>query len=231
MAGAQDSNLGGNARANHPGAIRTPRPMSSGKGVAVRQGSSVAKKGSGTVAKRAAEEGAKGASKAWKFGRAIRVGGGPATLAAAATYELAKSAVDHRNDMLKKGYVQSVEKNADNQWSPTGVHSVYRKPAVQNAAKRRASGYQHASTPGATKAERLKNARSDYKRRLSHKANANPADNSKDNEDAYFNYRQARMQKKDYKGKYYGPDEFKGNIQKLSKWRAAGSPKDKSKFA
>lgn len=35
---------------------------------------------------------------------------------------------------------------------------------------------------------------------------------------------------KDYKGKYFGPDEFKGDQKKINKWKMAGKPKNKSKF-
>jgi hypothetical protein len=42
--------------------------------------------------------------------------------------------------------------------------------------------------------------------------------------------RRERIKNKDYKGKYYGPDEFKGNMNMLRAWRAAGSP-DSKKFA
>lgn len=44
------------------------------------------------------------------------------------------------------------------------------------------------------------------------------------------NKRRERIKNKDYKGKYYGPDEFKGNMNMLRAWRAAGSP-DSKKFA
>jgi hypothetical protein len=43
--------------------------------------------------------------------------------------------------------------------------------------------------------------------------------------------RPKRIAEGKFKGKYYGPDEFKGDLKKLRAWREAGSPKDKSKFA
>jgi hypothetical protein len=43
------------------------------------------------------------------------------------------------------------------------------------------------------------------------------------------NRRAARIKSKDFKGKYYGPDEFKGNLSILKAWRKAGSP-NASKF-
>jgi len=42
--------------------------------------------------------------------------------------------------------------------------------------------------------------------------------------------RERRNAKGDFKGKYYGPDELRGNISALQRWRDAGSPKDISKY-
>jgi hypothetical protein len=42
--------------------------------------------------------------------------------------------------------------------------------------------------------------------------------------------RRERIKKGDFKGKYYGPDVFKGDMNKLRAWRKAGSP-DPKKFA
>lgn len=44
------------------------------------------------------------------------------------------------------------------------------------------------------------------------------------------NQRMRRNASGDFKGKYYGPDELKGNISALQRWRDAGSPKDISKY-
>jgi hypothetical protein len=43
------------------------------------------------------------------------------------------------------------------------------------------------------------------------------------------NRRAARTKSGDFKGKYYGPDQFKGNMSILKSWRKAGSP-DVNKF-
>ena len=39
-----------------------------------------------------------------------------------------------------------------------------------------------------------------------------------------------RISKKQYKGKYWGPDEFKGDLNKVREWEKAGRPKDRSAF-
>lgn len=44
--------------------------------------------------------------------------------------------------------------------------------------------------------------------------------------------RLARVKSGDYKGKYYGPDEFKGNLAKIAAWKKAGGKRsDIKKFA
>jgi hypothetical protein len=43
-------------------------------------------------------------------------------------------------------------------------------------------------------------------------------------------YRDKRISEHKYKGKYYGPDEFKGSLTTLKSWRAAGSPKNTKDF-
>jgi hypothetical protein len=35
-----------------------------------------------------------------------------------------------------------------------------------------------------------------------------------------------RVQSKDFKGKYWGPDQFKGNQQKIDAWKKAGKPRN-----
>lgn len=181
------------------------------------------------------------ASKAGKLAKAGRLvkGAGPVGLAAAATYELAKIGVDNRNEKLKQGYIQVPIKNAPGQWTPSGAHPGYQKAAkrrAQNASKMSERNY---STYGNQKnnAPRLSDAKKQWKRNIAkvnkeggggaHRAEAL----TKANQDALYNYRLNRRLRGDFKGKYYGPDEFKGSEKKLAAWRAAGSPKDKSRFA
>jgi hypothetical protein len=45
------------------------------------------------------------------------------------------------------------------------------------------------------------------------------------------NYREDMANRGNYRGKYYGPDEFKGNLSMLDKWRKSGSPKNVKGFA
>jgi hypothetical protein len=45
------------------------------------------------------------------------------------------------------------------------------------------------------------------------------------------NYRESRKRRGDFKGKFYGPDAFKGDMNVLKAWRMAGSPKDTKAFA
>jgi hypothetical protein len=44
-------------------------------------------------------------------------------------------------------------------------------------------------------------------------------------------YRADRANRGNFKGDYYGPDAFKGNLTMVDKWRAAGSPKNTKAFA
>jgi hypothetical protein len=43
-------------------------------------------------------------------------------------------------------------------------------------------------------------------------------------------YRDKRISEHKFKGKYYGPDRFKGDLTSLKTWRAAGSPKNLKDF-
>jgi hypothetical protein len=43
--------------------------------------------------------------------------------------------------------------------------------------------------------------------------------------------RQKRIGMHQFKGKYWGPEEFKGDQKKIDAWKAAGKPKDRAAFA
>lgn len=43
--------------------------------------------------------------------------------------------------------------------------------------------------------------------------------------------REDRRKAGEFKGKYWGPDEFKGNQSMINAWKAAGKPKNRAKFA
>jgi hypothetical protein len=51
------------------------------------------------------------------------------------------------------------------------------------------------------------------------------------NEGTKMAMRADRIKSGRFKGKYYGPDEFKGNLKLLKAWRISGSPKDTKAFA
>lgn len=98
---------------------------------------------------------------------------------------------------------------------------------AQRAAQRRAEGgYQHYSSTN-----KLSQAKRDEAKRNQSVSPSDVSTRAKNNENALWGYREKRKAAGNFKGKYYGPDVFKGDTAKLSKWRAAGSPKDKSKFA
>jgi hypothetical protein len=44
-------------------------------------------------------------------------------------------------------------------------------------------------------------------------------------------YRKHKRDAGQFKGKYYGPDEFKGNLKMVDEWRKHGSPTDRKAFA
>lgn len=111
----------------------------------------------------------------------------------------------------------------------------------QNAAQRRATNNmseRNYTTYGGKERNKgqLASAKKEWKKNIAevNKSGGGGHDRAgaltKANQDALFNYRLNRRLRGDFKGKYYGPDEFKGDEKKLSAWRAAGSPKDKSRF-
>lgn len=114
--------------------------------------------------------------------------------------------------------------------SPNFSKSKNHQDAAKRKAERMSEGYKSRKS---TTAEELGTAK--YNKHVlnnSPKLFKNDAKSrAKNNETAFKNYRAKRIAEGDYKGKYYGPDEFKGDTKKLAAWRAAGSPKDKSKYA
>jgi hypothetical protein len=86
-----------------------------------------------------------------------------------------------------------------------------KKDGVQAAAKRRAEGGGNRDAQIAKK----------YKERLSSSNPNNPNKYTKG-----MNYiRKERASRGEFKGHYYGPDQFKGNIELVDKWRKAGGKK------
>lgn len=134
----------------------------------------------------------------------------------------------------KKGTWQGLDwytEKSDGTTKGKDTRPQYDKKGVQKAADRKVqsntknSYVQNLESRGKQEKEtaRYKKEASSYSR----KAKSASMQDSKDVE----SYRKNRMARGDYKGKYYGPDAFKGDMGKLKAWRKAGSPKDVTKFA
>lgn len=103
-----------------------------------------------------------------------------------------------------------------------------RKKKVQEAARRRSERYSEGYSSRKKSTQDLKNEAETTNRVLNNSPRLFKNDfksRVKNNETAYKQYRAKRRAEGDFKGKYYGPDEFKGDERMLAKWRASGSPK------
>lgn len=114
-----------------------------------------------------------------------------------------------------------------------GSGKKYSNSNVQRAAERRVSSAPRTLYGAEAEWKKKKDfddATSRYKKdRSSYNRKAKDS-NMQDSVDVE-NYRKNRIANKEYKGKYYGPDAFKGDMNKLKAWRKAGSPKDVKAFA
>lgn len=95
------------------------------------------------------------------------------------------------------------------------------KGKIQAAARRRTE-----KTASDRYAESLEKNSVKYKTR----AKIDARDPGKQDRPNVNEMRKRRIASGDFKGKHYGPDEFKGNLAVLKAWRRAGSPKDTAGF-
>lgn len=211
------------------------RPNSAGAKAAAESGKNAAKTGSKFI--KGAKVGARVASKA---AVPLTIAVGAAEIAAegkARKEEGWKRGFHERTTMGAGGYGKSEQVNSKGQkWSDvrrsekspksdkpkstatayamgtSGGPRVSTPPKAQEAAKRRASSsynpMEGTSTKGLT----------GYAKRSVEESNKDVS-------------RYKRIAAGAYKGKYYGPDEFKGNLKLLKAWRVSGSPKDTKAFA
>jgi ribosomal protein L35AE/L33A len=104
-----------------------------------------------------------------------------------------------------------------------------------DAAKRRTGTYKQ-STVDYIKGEQAKNANAkkikakEAKDKQDAETYPHGRTTYRSNDDKYVAAVAGRKKMGTFKGKYYGPDELKGNIRLLRKWKAAGKPEDVSVF-
>lgn len=124
---------------------------------------------------------------------------------------------------LQQRFATAAQRRADRKRSSGG--------SSKSTAERFVNAEQKRKDAKAAKAKRGENIKTpETSSSLQNRFLKSQGGNAKANEESFRSYRNRRIKEHEFKGKYYGPDEFKGDLTKLSKWRAAGSPKDKSKF-
>lgn len=206
----------------------TANRASAGKELARRSPSTVQKAAQRAVATR-------GPSKAWRVGAGIRRAAGPIGVAAAATeagYLVGKHV--EKKETAKGNVKAAVDTKGGNGGypKPVWVKGAPKKygsggPPTQERSFKNKYGKTETQTYETSGKRNYEDYQNDKKNKLGLQAKT-AANQDSETIENYRNYRKANNQ---YKGKYYGPDVFKGNMSVLKAWRKAGSPKDVKAFA
>jgi hypothetical protein len=213
----------------------TTRDTKVGTDVVKRSGTDIQKTAQRAVERRAATPG--GPSRAWRVGAGIRGVAGPAAIALTATdagYRIGKHV--EKKETAKGNVKAAVDTKGGNGGYPKPVwvkggakkYSSAGGPPTQERSFKNKYGKTETQTYETSGERNYSDYQNDKKNKslgLQAKTAANQDSETIEN---YRNYRKANNQ---YKGKYYGPDTFKGNMSLLKAWRKAGSPKDVKAFA